>query len=102
MTVGLLTNSAATAAATLTELMAPGVEPKVRLAAASKVLATLAPISELHELRREIQEFERATKAAIGCWVMSTRTRRSACKVFVLWLPARCWWLFSRLEEKSL
>jgi hypothetical protein len=53
--VGTLSNASHVAAACLVELMRDE-DPKVRLAAASKLLDKLTPLTELHDLRQEIQE----------------------------------------------
>lgn len=56
--VGVLTNGATQAAATLVELLKADNEPKDRLAAAKAILASLGPVSELVELRERLRTLE--------------------------------------------
>ena len=53
--VGTLSIAANKAAASLVALL-DDPDPKIRLAAAARVFATIAPLTELHELRADIQE----------------------------------------------
>lgn len=58
-TVGQLTTAASMAAATLMELLDASQEPSIRLNAAKAILASLAGITELGELRARIDALER-------------------------------------------
>ena len=61
--VGIITEGATAAAATLVELLGPANEPGIRLNAAKAILASLGPLSELGELRARIDRIE-ATQGA--------------------------------------
>ncbi len=56
--VGMLSNAACKAVATLVELLSSE-EPRDRLAAAKAILATLAPLTEFGELRQRIDNLEK-------------------------------------------
>jgi hypothetical protein len=58
--VGIITDAATQAAATLQELLGPANEPSVRMNAAKAILLQLGPISELGELRARIDRLEGA------------------------------------------
>ncbi len=53
--VGVLSDGANKAARCLVELLDNN-DPKIRLAAASKLLVSITPMTELHDLRQDIQE----------------------------------------------
>lgn len=53
--VGVLSEAATKAAATLANLL-DDEDPKIQLAAATKLLSQITPLTELHDLRHEIQE----------------------------------------------
>jgi hypothetical protein len=53
--VGVLSAAATRAAGVMVELMEDQ-DPKIRLAACSKLMDRIVPMTELHELRQEIQE----------------------------------------------
>jgi len=53
--VGVLSEAATKAAAALANLL-DDEDPKIRLAAATKLLSSITPLTELHDLRHEIQE----------------------------------------------
>lgn len=57
--VGVLTTGASTAAATLVELLDVSQEPSIRLQACKAILATVAPITELGELRQRLDLIEK-------------------------------------------
>ena len=57
--VGVLTAACAKAAQTLAGMLSDDHEPKDRLAAARLILANVAPLSELSELRQRIDALER-------------------------------------------
>jgi HEAT repeat protein len=54
-TVGILSDGATKAAQTLVRLL-DDEDPKVQLAAATKLLTNLQPMTELHELRKSVEE----------------------------------------------
>ena len=54
-TVGILSESATKAANKLVELL-DSEDEKIQLAAATKLLSTITPITELHDLRQQIAE----------------------------------------------
>lgn len=56
--VGTLTAGASEAAATLVTLLDATSEPPIRLAAAKAILASVAPITELGELRQRLDAIE--------------------------------------------
>jgi len=56
--VGIITDAATQAAATLQELLGPENEPSVRMNAAKAILLQLGPLSELSELRERIDRLE--------------------------------------------
>ena len=56
--VGLITQAATKAAATLVELLDPKYEPSVRMNAAKAILLQLGPLSEFGELRQRIDRIE--------------------------------------------
>ena len=56
--VGIITEGATKAAATLVELLGPANEPSVRLNASKAILLQLGPLSELGELRSRIDRIE--------------------------------------------
>ena len=58
--VGLITQAATKAAATLVELLNPKYEPSVRLNASKAILLQLSPLTELGELRARIDRIEAA------------------------------------------
>lgn len=62
--VGLLTTAANRAAGTLLELLDSSQQPAIRLNAAKAILASLAPVSELGELRHRLDAIEK--QAATG------------------------------------
>ena len=53
--IGILTEATTAAARTLVELLSDD-DPKIRLAAAGKLFGSIGPLTETHELRREITE----------------------------------------------
>ena len=53
--VGTLSDAASKAATTLVELLTDD-DPKIRLAASSKLLASITPLTELHDLRHDLQQ----------------------------------------------
>lgn len=57
--VGIITDAATQAAATLQELLGPANEPSTRLNASKAILNALQPLSELGELRARIDKIER-------------------------------------------
>jgi hypothetical protein len=57
--VGVLTEGASQAAATLVSLLSEAHEPSIRLQASKAILASLAPVSELGELRSRIDAIEK-------------------------------------------
>jgi hypothetical protein len=59
--VGVLTQGATKAAATLTSLLDPSNDPGVRLNAAKAILTNLGPLSELAELRDRLDRLEQAS-----------------------------------------
>ena len=56
--VGILTEGATKAAATLVSLLGPKNEPSVRLNASKAILSQLGPLSELGELRARLDRIE--------------------------------------------
>ena len=59
--VGILTRGATQAAATLVELLDAANDPKDRLNASKAILASLGPVSEIHELRARLDAIEKQT-----------------------------------------
>lgn len=55
--VGVLSSAANAAAACLVQLMSDE-DPKIRLAAATKLLTTITPLTELHDLRQDIADLK--------------------------------------------
>ena len=53
--VGLLSDAAGQAATTLVDLLTDD-DPKIRLAASSKLLSSITPLTELHDLRHDLQQ----------------------------------------------
>lgn len=53
--VGVLSDGAVVAAKCLVDLLADP-DPKIRLAAASKLMVSITPMTELHDLRLDIQD----------------------------------------------
>lgn len=64
--IGILTNGSTQAAQAIIELLGDEYDPKDRLAAAKAILASLGPLSELHELRTRLDAIERADKTLRG------------------------------------
>ena len=64
--VGLLTQAATKAAATLVELLSEKYEPAVRLNASKAILLQLGPLTELGELRARIDKIEAVKLRVIG------------------------------------
>lgn len=57
LTVGILSAAMTTAADVLIELMGDD-DPRIRPSAASKLLSSIMPLSELHELRQDVKELK--------------------------------------------
>jgi hypothetical protein len=64
--VGILTNAATEACSTLLALLHEDFEPAIRLNASKAILANLAAVSELGELRARLDALEQSQKTKLG------------------------------------